>query len=552
MKKILLSILTILFLVSGCSQNKDNRSDSIVILFTNDIHCAIDKNITLAGVAGYKEYMQTKSKYVTLVDCGDAIQGSSLGLASGGELIVDAMNAVGYDLAIFGNHEFDYGIQQLSYLLDKANASYINCNVKYTGKKENIFDKTKPYEIITYGDRKVAFIGATTPATVKSTRITNFFEDDEYVYDFTGDNNGEDLFNLVQSYVDEVKQKGADYVIVVGHLGIDEVGADAMYSSLELLNRTNGIDALLDGHSHSIYLHNCTENKDGNYVVSGQTGTQLATLGQLVIDEDGLISVGLVNDIVRVDEEVKNKIDSYIGSYSELLDEVVATSEYNLNTADINGIRMVRNRETNIGDFVSDAYRYVTGANISYVNGGGVRADIKAGEVKIKDIVSINPFGNTICVVEVLGSEIIDLLEYYCKDVKSEYYDSNGNSIGESGSFPCMSGIRFDVDTSIPTSIEVDENGQLVGIGKTRRVSNIEVEENGIYVPIDPTKTYTLASHNYMIKQGGSGSGNYLKDHKITMDDICLDYEVLIYYLRDILKGDLSKYATVDNRITIK
>ena len=473
-------------------------------------------------------------------------------MASGGELIVDAMNAVGYDLAIFGNHEFDYGIQQLSYLLDKANASYINCNIKYTGKKENVFDKTKPYEIITYGDRKVAFIGVTTPATVKSTRITNFFEDDEYVYDFTGDNNGEDLFNLVQSYVDEVKQKGADYVIVVGHLGIDEVGADAMYSSLELLNRTNGIDALLDGHSHSIYLHNCTENKDGNYVVSGQTGTQLATLGQLVIDEDGLISVGLVNDIVRVDEEVKDKIDSYIGSYSELLDEVVATSEYNLNTADINGIRMVKNRETNIGDFVSDAYRYVTGANISYVNGGGVRADIKAGEVKIKDIVSINPFGNTICVVEVLGSEIIDLLEYYCKDVKSEYYDSNGNSIGESGSFPCMSGIRFDVDTSIPTSIEVDENGQLVGIGKTRRVSNIEVEENGIYVPIDPTKTYTLASHNYMIKQGGSGSGNYLKDHKITMDDICLDYEVLIYYLRDILKGDLSKYATVDNRITIK
>ena len=551
MKRIIAGLLVTLLLLTGCSE-KDTRSDDIVILFTNDIHCGIDENVTLAGVAGYKEYMKTKSKYVTLVDCGDAIQGSSIGLASQGEVVVDAMNAVGYDFAIFGNHEFDFGIDQLQFLMDKANAQYLNANIKYIGNKENKLEKSKPYEIVTYGKTKVAFIGVTTPVTIRSSKAKSFIEDDKMAYDFSGENNGQDLFDTVQGYVDEVRGKGADYVVVLAHLGIGEEGEDALYTATGLINNTNGIDVLLDGHSHSIYLRYCTENKDTDYVVSAQTGTKLQSLGQLVIDEKGVISVSLVSDITRVDDEAKNKIDGYIDSYSELLGEVLFTNSIDLKTTDTNGTRMVRNRETNIGDFVSDAYRYVTGADISYVNGGGIRNDIKAGEVAISDVVSVSPFGNTVCVVEVTGQEILDLLEYYVKDVKADYHDEYGVPIGENGSFPCMSGIRFTVDTSIPTSIIVDENDALTGIGETRRVSDVEVEMNGKYIPIDPNRTYTLASHNYMIKEGGSGGAVYMKDHNIVMDDVALDYEVLIYYLKDILKYDLSRYEKVDNRITIK
>ena len=551
MKKLVISIIMCFLVLTGC-QNNDQRSDDIVVLFTNDIHSGIDENITLAGVASYKEYMKTKSKYVTLVDCGDAIQGNGVGLVSKGEVVIDAMNIVGYDYAILGNHAFDYGTEQLAYLINKSNAQYLNSNITYTGSLENKLAECKPYEIVEYGNKKVAYIGVTTPNTLFTTSINNLKEDNEVVYDFAGKNDGQDLYALVQGYVDEVKQKGADYVIVLAHLGVDEDDELVSYSADELINNTNGIDVVLDGHSHSVYLHHCVENKDGEYVVAGQTGTKLASLGQLVIDEKGLISISLVDDIVRVDDEVKNKIDEYLASYNALLDEVIAHSDFALSISDYQGVRMVRNRETSIGDFVSDAYRYTTGADISYVNGGGIKASIEAGDITTNDLIAVNPYGNTICVVEVTGQDIMDLLEYYCKDVQSEYVDAQGKAVGEQGSFPCMSGIHFVVNTSIPTSITVDEDDQLVSVGNSRRVSDIMVEENGEYVPIDPNKTYTLASHNYMIKQGGSGSGLYMANHNIVQDDIALDYEVLIYYLQNTLNYDLSSYENVDNRIIIK
>lgn len=546
MKKIFVSILMVLLLVSGCS-NKDNRSDDIVILFTNDIHSAIDEGITLAGVAGYKEYMQTKSKYVTLVDCGDAIQGTALGLASSGEVAIDAMNVANYDLCIFGNHEFDYGIDRLSFLINKANAEYINANILYTGNEENIFNQIKPYKIINYGKTKVAFIGITTPDTLNQSSPKNFKEENEYVYDFNASN----ILELIQNYVDEVKTKGADYVVVLGHLGINSESEYSDYSADYIINNTHGIDVLLDGHSHSLYQRFCTENDNGDYVVSAQTGTKLQALGQLVIDKNGLITVSTISDVVRVDEQAKEIIDSYIAGYDTLLDEVIANVDYNLSSFDEDGIRMVRNRETNIGNFVSDAYRNITGADISYQNGGGIRSDINSGEVKLRDCISVTPYGNQICVIEVTGQEIIDLIEFWCKDC-TNVYKANGNAVNENGSFPSMSGIKFTINTSKKANIEVDDKNNLVSIIGNRRISDVLIEENGNYVPVELDKTYTLASIDYVLKNGGSGTELFLKNHNIIMDNVSLDYEALIYYLRDVLNGDISKYKEVDNRIKIE
>ena len=550
MKKFILTILLLFLCLTGCG-NEDSRSEDIVILFTNDIHCGIDENITLAGVKGYKEYLETKNKYVTLVDCGDAIQGSSLGMVSSGEVIIDAMNEVGYDICAFGNHEFDYGLDQLVSLINKANAKYLCANFIYTGTKENKFeDLIKPYEILTYGKTKVGFISVVTPTTIIESRSVLFKEDDEYVYDFVYDS--QEFYNLIQNYVDEVKQKGADYVILLAHCGIQAIGDVYEYMSNEIINNTNGIDVLLDGHSHSTYIRHCTENKDGDYVISAQTGTKLSSLGQLNISQDGSISISLVDDITRVDEESKAIIDQYIESYSTLLNEVVTHTDFDLSIEDEKGVRMVRATETNIGDFVSDAYRYVTDADIGYTNGGSIRTNIKAGDVTMSDVISVTPFGNGICLVEVTGQEILDMLEYFSQNVQSSYTDGKGNSLGEFGSFACVSGLKYSVDTSIPASLTVDDKDNLISVDGQRRVHDVLVLENDKYVPIDINKTYKLATTDYVATQGGSGMEVFLKDHNIFAENVMLDYESLIYYLKDVLNGDVSQYQEIGDRITIK
>ncbi|MDO4940587.1 MAG: bifunctional UDP-sugar hydrolase/5'-nucleotidase [Erysipelotrichaceae bacterium] len=550
MKKILLSFLILGLCLTGCG-DVDFRSDDIVILFTNDISGAVDEGVTLAGVAAYKEYMETKSKYVALVDCGDAIQGNVISTASKGEVAIDVMNLVGYDVATFGNHEFDFGFERLEYLLNKANAEYICANITYTGSGTNYLADIKPYKIISYGNKKVAFIGVTTPETLISSAPTIFKENGEYVYDFCSGNGGLDLCELVQGYVDEVKKEGADYVIVLGHLGRTVDNYTNSCSSDFLIRHTHGIDALIDGHSHVVYTNFCTENDQGEYVVSAQTGSRLESLGQLIIDTKGLISVSTVSDIRNIDENLGNRISSFVYKYDEHLDEVVGTSNYKITSTDKEGRRLTRVRETTIGNFVADAYRYITSADIGYENGGGLKADIEEGTVTLRDIVAVSPYCNSICSVEVTGQEILDMLEYWTKEVSSELY-VDGEVVHEFGSFPSLSGLKMTVDTSIPSSVVVDENDDLISVDGPRRVKDVMVEENGEYVPIDVNKTYTIAAHDYMIKKGGSGMEVYLANHKIVANDVCLDYEALSIYLKEELNGDLSKYQTTENRVVIE
>jgi len=542
--KLFLAILMVLCLV-GC-QNNDKKED-IVILYTNDVHCGIDENIGYAGLAAYKKYMQTKSDYVTLVDCGDAIQGDVIGSVSNGEYLVDIMNEIGYDYAIFGNHEFDYGMGILNLLLNEAKAQYLACNIKYSGTKGNALEKTKAYDIKTYGDKKVAFVGVATPESITKSTPTYFQEDGKYVYTFSGAS-AEELFSTVQATVDEAKKAGADYVIVLSHLGDDE--ASEPFTSTNLVAKTNGIDVVLDGHSHSVVASRILQNKDGANVTVSSTGTKLEYIGQLVIAKDGVISTTLVS-YNQVDEAAGEFVSTIKASYEETVNKVVASSEIDL-LMKKDGVRVVRNRESELGNLCADAYRVIGNADIGILNGGGIRNTISKGDITYANIISVNPYGNMLTVVKATGQEIVDALEMAsrsCQAVASK----DGNAVGENGGFINCSGMKYTIDTSIASTIETDEFGNFKAVGGARRVCDVQVmDKDGNYQPIDLTKEYTVACHNYMLKSGGDGI-NMFMDNEIVVDESMSDYQVLITYITDYLGGTIKATdAKIEGRITVK
>ena len=190
-------------------------------------------------------------------------------------------------------------------------------------------------------------------------------------------------------------------------------------------------------------------------------------------------------------------------------------------------------------------------ADIGMCNGGGIRASLEAGDVKLSDLIEVHPFGNLNCVVKVTGAEVLDMLEYFYKDVQSEYA-IGGKAYGESGSFMQISGLKVKVDTSIETPVEMDEKENLIGFKEgTRRVSEVYVEKEGTWYAIDPLATYTLAASNYIIKNGGCGMGILMKDHELVVDCAQPDYQTLIDYVQDYLNGDFSIYQEPAGRITI-
>ncbi len=543
---LLLALVLLLSLFAGCEQ----KTPDIVILYTNDVHCGIDENIGYAGLAAYRDAMLQKTPYVTLVDLGDAIQGALIGTVSEGEYLVDIMNEVGYDLAILGNHEFDYGMERLAYLLEKANATYLGCNLSYFGKKEDPLKKVEPYKILSYGKTKVGFIGISTPETITSSTPAYFMEDGEFVYGFEGGTNPDAFYEKVQSYIDICRSEGADHVILMAHLGDSEEAS--VYNSVELIRRTEGADAVLDGHAHSTISSEIVYNKKGDAVLLSSTGTKLQNIGQLVISSSGLVTTGLVSAYPEKDADVEAYIETIKASYESAMNEVVAKTELALSCYDANGIRLVRSRETAIGNFCADAYRSLSGADIALVNGGGIRADLPKGDVSYADLIAVHPFGNMLCMAELTGAEILDVLEIAVRLTKSETSE-NGNAIGEDGTFQQVSGLRFTVDTSIPSTVVMDDNGMFKEITGARRVSNVEVmNDAGEYVPLDPNATYTVASHNHLIKSAGGGITQFI-DKPLLIDDGMADYQVLIAYIKSLAEGEFTaRYAETEGRITVK
>ena len=541
MRKILSCLLALALLLSGLTAfAEETAAKDVVVLYTNDVHCGIDENIGYAGLAAYKKAFAKAGYDVLLVDNGDAIQGGPVGTLSKGEYIIDIMNEVGYDVATIGNHEFDYGMDQFMALREKAKFPYVSANFTDLEGKP-ILD---PFVIKEAGGRKIAFVGASTPETFTKSTPTYFQnEKGEYIYDFCEGEDGKRLYAAVQKAVDDAREAGAEYVVVLAHLGID--GSSVPYTSSDLIVNTNGIDAVLDGHSHSTIEQEVVKNKDGEEVLLTSTGTKLAAVGALTIAADGTLSTRLHTESIFQDDETTAFVEGIKAQYGETLAKVVASSQVDLIVNDLTAvdsegkpIRIIRSQETNLGDLCADAYRLVSGADIGVVNGGGIRAAIPAGDITFEQIISVHPFGNAMCVVEATGQQILDALE---KSV-SKLPDENGG-------FLHVSGLTFTVDMSVPSTVVVDDKGNFVEVSGERRVKDVKVGGEDL----DPAKTYTLASHNYMLKSGGDGFNMFIND-KLLQDEVMLDNQVLITYITENLGGLIGEeYAEPygQGRITI-
>ena len=529
-----------LSLASACGSTPQD----IVIYYTTDVHCAVDEQIGYAGLATYVGQEKAKSKNVTLIDAGDAIQGNLIGSLSQGKYIFDVMNKLDYDLFVLGNHEFDYGLDALKERIAQFQGETLSCNISYTGSKENKLSAVKPYSIKSYDSVKVGYVGVTTPTSLLTSNPANFVEDEKTVYSF-----GEESFSsIVQKNVDECHAKGCKFVVLVTHLGYSE--SYSPFSSSELIKATTGVDAVIDGHSHQIVDRTLYPNKNGTSVPLVTAGYQMNAIGKVVLKADGKVDLGLIKEHATANEEVSSYINDIKANLEKDLDKVVAKSDLALSITDEKGIRMARNREVGIGDLIADAYREVSGADIGITNGGGIRDNLPEGDLTFGDIKKVLPFNNQLVTVKASGQTILDYLEFTSRKTEKEYTDGS-TSLGENGGFAQVSGLKYSIDTAIPSSVKTTDEGDYISVDGPRRVKEVAVLQNGEYVPIDPNKTYTVTSYSFVLVDGGDGA-NMFKGCEVVNRNVRLDSEALTYYLVEVLQGKVKdRYQNSNGRITI-
>jgi len=554
MKKLLLICFLIISTNNFVSPKRslEESSDDIIILHLNDVHCGVNDNIGYDGFLLYREELSKKYKNIITVDVGDHIQGGTLGSISEGSAIIDIMNKVGFDVAILGNHEFDYGIDQLSKLDENITSKYVSANFCYKKNKTSIFN---PYKIIEKGGKKIAFIGVLTPLTFSKTYLSTLRDSNgEAIYDFLTDNNTQELYDRIQENVNKArKDDGADYVIILTHIGMDI----EQYTSNELLSKLENVDGVLDGHTHLIY-NTTSKDKNNKDIHISQTGTKLQSIGKLIIKKDGTLASEIIQEIpepsnttgaikltrgkkeVWVNKDMNNYINDIFGKYEEELNELYGNSEYDLvirpeGTTDSHFI-YCRYQECTVGNLLADAFKAAGNSDGAFVNGGAVRSSLNKGNLTRSQIMAIAPFFNNLYVKEISGQGILDALEFGVSKYPSA-----------SGGFPQVSGISFDIDTSLNSTVETDSQGLFLNIaaGK-RRVSNVKI--NG--EDIDPNKYYTVSMSDY-VGNGGDGY-SMLAKYKVVLEGLYTDTDSIANYIKNNLNGTIpASYKDFQGRINL-
>lgn len=512
-----LSFITIMAVLLVCSLPASvfaSGQDDVIILYENDVHCEIEGYSVLSAM---RNELKKEYEHVGIVTSGDFLQGGSLGSISKGEYIVRLMNLVGYDAIALGNHEFDYGLERLNELADMLDTKPLCANFKKLGEGECF----APYSIVSYGDVKIAYIGIVTPTTYETTSFPSEFldEDKNLIYTFSKD----DLAQVVQENISRARAEGADYVIALSHVGDDE----NEYNTIDIVSEITGLDVVLDAHSHSVIESNILIDKAGNEVLHTSTGAKFANFGKLTISEDGITSELIsLEEYTVTDPVVDACIEQIMEEYAEVGNKKVADCGFDLITHDPDGNRIIRVSETNLGNLISDALRNVLGADIAYFNGGAIRSDIKSGEITFNDLLNVLPFNNTGVVVRVSGKTVLEMLE----TAVAKWPLENAN-------FPHVSGMNFSVNTL------GEENNRVYDV-------KIENPKSGKYEPLDPEKTYTVASSSFILIECGDGMSMF-EDAEIVSDTGILDIEVLENYIINELGGDFGeRYKETARRIT--
>ena len=530
-------VMTLTLLVSSAWADEPKPLDGkTVILHTNDVHGSIE---LYAKVAAMKGDYEAQGAQVILADAGDYSQGTVYVSVNKGKDAVTMMNAAGYDVATIGNHEFDYGYAQLKSNLDSAVFKVVCANVLQDGSP--VFDA---YTMINKGGVQVAFVGVETPEAQTKANPA-LIQGLTFLA-------GNEMYAAVQAQVDAAKTAGADIVIVLAHLGVDS--SSEPNTSYDLYKKVNGIDFIIDGHSHTVM----TKGPEGEPIQS--TGTALNNIGVITIDNatkkiesNELIPIWhteevdgkevTVYDYTKSDETVANAAKAIIDPIDADYDQKFAESAVDLNGAKAPGNRT---EETNLGDLITDAMMWAIKTKapgvdmnnaVAITNGGGIRAAIAKGDITKKDVNTVLPFGNTLAVVYVKGSELLEALEVstYCTPKSL-------------GGFPQFAGMEVELNTAC----EYDANDTTYP-GSTyfgpKSINRITIKTvNG--KAFDKDATYAVITNNFL---AAGGDTYYAFAAAQTQFDTGLPLdEILMEYITVELNGVVTdKYAAPQGRLTI-
>jgi len=506
-----------------------DKSD-VTILYTNDVHTYIDKQspkLTYAAIADLKQSYQNAGKDVLLVDAGDHVQGTAYGSMDEGASIIKLMNAAGYDVATPGNHEFDYGMDRAKAIMKEADFPYLSCNWVDLRTTLRVLPSVK---VFVRGGRRIAFVGVTTPETFTKSTPAYFMDKAQrkYIYDIQGGEDGKKLYDAVQKAIDKAKLL-ADVVIGLGHLGVDP--SSSPWTSEEVIAHTSGFDAFIDGHSHTVMENKQVQDASGKAVTLTQTGSYFANVGEMTIAADGTITTKLIPTHEGMDAGIAAMQTGWVNTVDDMLGEKIAVGDSDFYVSDpATGKRRIRSAETNLGDFVADGiYTYFNEVeklhcDVAIMNGGGIRADVPAGDWTFKTCKQVSPFGNVACLMSVTGKQIQDALEFAARFA--------GEDGKENGGFLQVAGATYEIHTDIPNTVQTDEKNVWIGSATgTPRVQNVKIYDkaSGSYLPLDLGATYALAGMNYTLRNLGDGFAMF-DGAELIKDYVSEDYLVMSTY----------------------
>jgi len=554
---LIIAVIAVALILSRGEEKKKIPEKDIAVIYTNDIHTYIKnrnpndakkaKSLSYAALSALKEDIAAQGKEVILVDAGDHIQGTAYGDMDKGATIIQMMNETGYMLATLGNHEFDYGISRIFELIKKAAFPYVSCSFYKTEDGKLVLE---PYKIIEKGGVKIAFIGISTPESITKSTPTFFMDrNDNLLYNFYSGEDGSELYNAVQKAIDEAKPQ-ADYVIALGHLGVDV--SSVPYTSRDVIRHTHGLDAFIDGHSHTLIEHEYVKDAGEKEVLLTQTGAYFKGVGIMNITKNGEITTEILHEYERLDNRLVEIENGWIKTIDEKLGEKIAVLDTKMFVMDPKNPaqRIVRCQETNLGDLTADSIYYYfneklkLNCDIAFSNGGGIRNGINPGDVSYFSAKTVHPFGNQLCVVEATGQQILDALEKGA--MFAGIYDESKHVPAESGGFLHVAGIRYEIDSTVESTVQIDGNGIWLGAPTGKyKVQNVQVynRETAEYEPLDQEKHYRLAGANYILKNLGDGMAMF-KGIVPVLDFVGEDYIILADYFKSFKKGK-DKYPHI-------
>lgn len=430
----------------------DVNYDEIMIIHTNDIHGRVQPSGSVLGLAKISTIVnnvRNQYAYTFLVDGGDTFHGTTFATIGEGLSVLRAMNAVGYDLMVAGNHDFNYGQDRLLELSQLANFPILAANVRYTDTGDAFLN---PYVIQNFGGVRVGFFGMASPETLYKTHPRNV--------------EGLDFVSPIESAREMVSILSpiTDVIVMLAHVGIDE---DTIETTIDVATAVPGIDIIIDGHSHNLLPEGL---RVGNTLIA-QAGEYGQNVGAVAISRaPGFATRAFMLDATDVEPDpyVENLVDLIATAQDDILNVEVGSTAVLLE-----GTRgPSRTSETNLGRILTNAMLLEADADVAFTNGGGIRASIQPGVVTLRDIISVLPFGNIITTIEVTGADIVAALEH-----------GTSAAPNESGGFPHVAGLTYTLDLDAPEG---------------ERVKNVVVGGT----PINLTRTYRLATNDFLAAGG--------------------------------------------------